>query len=54
MQDTPKVHEDAIQKARKQWTSDDLEIDDKPSVSVADGGCWVAAWVWVPMEEEKA
>lgn len=25
----------------------DLEIDDDPSVSLSEGGAWVAAWIWV-------
>jgi hypothetical protein len=35
--------------ARKQYatSTDSLEIDDEPQVSIADGGAWVAAWVWV-------
>lgn len=37
-----------IQAAREQWTNDELEIDDNPTVSTgADNGAWVAAWVWV-------
>lgn len=35
-----------IETARKGAT-DDLEIDDDPMVSWADGGVWVNAWVWI-------
>lgn len=28
-----------------------LEIDDEAEVSFGDGGAYVAAWVWVPMED---
>jgi hypothetical protein len=40
-----------IEIARLQ-TSDELEIDDEPAVSIVDdngegNGAWVAAWVWV-------
>ena len=39
--------------ARKQYatSTDNLEIDDEPNVSIADGGAWVAAWVWVAHAE---
>lgn len=39
--------------ARQQYaaSSDDIEIDDGPEVSIAEGGAWVAAWVWVDQEE---
>ena len=40
-----------IAQARSQYAvSDKIEIDDRPDVSVAERGAWVAAWVWV--EEE--
>jgi len=29
-----------------------LEIDDNAIVSQSEGGCYVAAWVWVPDEDE--
>lgn len=32
--------------------TDDLEIDDEASVSRADDGYWVSAWVWVPERDE--
>ena len=31
-----------------------LEIDDDAIVSQSEGGCFVAAWVWVPDEDETA
>ncbi len=31
-----------------------LEIDDDAIVSQSVGGCYVAAWVWVPDEDEPA
>jgi hypothetical protein len=31
-----------------------LEIDDDAIVSQSEGGCYVAAWVWVPDEDETA
>jgi len=42
-----------IAQARQQHavSSDGIEIDDSPDVSVAEGGAWVAAWVWVDQEE---
>jgi hypothetical protein len=36
-----------IAEAREQAT-DDLEIDEKPYLSVGEGGVWVSAWIWVP------
>ena len=35
------------------WLSstNDIEIDETPSLSPANTGCWVSAWVWVPKEE---
>jgi len=30
-----------------------LEIDDNAIVSQSEGGCYVAAWVWVPDEDES-
>jgi len=30
-----------------------LEIDDDAIVSQSEGGCYVAAWVWVPDEDES-
>ncbi len=38
-----------IAQARRQCatSTSDLEIDDESQVSIAEGGAWVAAWVWV-------
>lgn len=37
-------------------STDDIEIDDRPILSIADEGVWVNAWLWVPsidsVEEE--
>lgn len=43
-----------VSKAREKYadpSSDDIEIDDDPFISTADGGIWVNAWVWVSDEE---
>lgn len=40
-----------VAKARKAYASDDVEIDDNPRISTADGGMWVQAWVWVGDED---
>lgn len=42
-----------VTQARRQYTksTDDIEIDDHPNVGIAEGGAWVAAWVWVTQEE---
>ena len=47
---TKKQEAKAIQFARDHYavgSNDDIEIDDKPNLSPADGGIWVSAWVWV-------
>ncbi len=38
-----------VAKARELYCDDDIEIDDasNPSVSIAEEGVWVQAWVWV-------
>lgn len=42
-----KAYKRLIEKARDIHTSDDVEIDDQPILSIADEGVWVNAWVWV-------
>jgi hypothetical protein len=37
-----------VERARKLYESDALEIDDNSRVSVTENGFWVQAWVWVP------
>lgn len=43
-----------VEAARREYGSDDIEIDDDAKLSRApeDGGTWVAAWVWVRDAEE--
>ena len=37
-----------IEAARREYASDEIEIDQKPRVARgADAGAFVAAWVWV-------
>ena len=43
------IYAEEIERARDQ-ANDDLEIDDNPEVSAGDGGVWVQAWVWVPLQ----
>lgn len=43
-----------VRRARDIWASDDLEIDDHALVSECDEGVWVAAWVWVPKENDES
>ncbi|WP_029310770.1 hypothetical protein [Acidiphilium angustum] len=49
----PKVAE----RAKNKWASNDIEFDDSPLESAAEGGSWVSAWVWIrddePEDEEK-
>lgn len=50
----PLASPELIAEARKQYGSDDLEIDDfNVKVSRADDGVWVAAWVWIANEHEE-
>lgn len=47
--------EEIITAARQKYaqgSSDNLEIDDTPSLSRADNGTWVSAWVWVPHTDD--
>jgi len=41
-----------VERARELYGDDDLTVDDDAVVSDADGGAWVAAWVWVPDDNE--
>lgn len=43
-----------IEAARQTFADDDLQIADGASVSLSDGGYWVAAWVWVATDDEGA
>jgi hypothetical protein len=45
--------EDIISQAQAMYCDDDIEIDDEPKLSHAEQGCWVQAWVWVPLDEEE-
>lgn len=40
--------------AQSLWAigNDEIDIDSNATVSVADGGAWVAAWVWVAVDDE--
>lgn len=41
--------------ARREYATDEIEIDDNPNISPSDdGGTWVAAWVWVSDGVEAA
>jgi hypothetical protein len=44
---------DYVAHARQRYATEskDIEIDEKPEVSIADGGAWVSAWVWVDQED---
>jgi hypothetical protein len=39
--------------ARATYDSDEIKIDDDATISTADTGAWVAAWVWVPIAETE-
>jgi len=48
------IGEEYISRAREEYaeTSDAIQIDDEPLVTVTEDGAWVAAWVWVGKDEE--
>jgi hypothetical protein len=48
-----KATPEQIASARCYHQCDELEIDDDAEVSVAEGGYWVQAWVWVDNEGEE-
>jgi hypothetical protein len=31
-----------------------IEVDDDARISVADGGAYVEAWVWVPLKKQQS
>lgn len=39
--------------AHDQYGTDEIEIDDEPAIASASGGTWVAAWVWMPDDEDE-
>jgi hypothetical protein len=39
---------------RMYLTDDDIEIELSGTLSVADDGAWVQAWIWVPDSEAAA
>lgn len=46
-----------IDAARTIYSADsnnNIEVDANPALSHADGGTWVAAWLWVPTEDPDA
>lgn len=50
------AHEETINTARRIYCEscdDDIELDNEPIISEADDGVWVAAWVWVSIEEKQ-
>lgn len=54
MEETIYATEDEIKRARKLYQTDEIEIDDlNVKVSIAEGGTWIAAWVWLPNEETE-
>lgn len=48
-------HECTTDAARSNYadpSDNDIEVDDEPTLNIADDGVWVSAWVWVPIENE--
>lgn len=39
--------------ARRQWACDTLEIDPDAAISNAETGAWIAAWVWVDLDDNR-
>lgn len=51
---TDQMKAEYIRRARDQYGSDEIEIDDGAQISKGDGsGAFVAAWVWVADEEDE-
>jgi hypothetical protein len=52
---TMEERDEFVQRAKDSYESDDIEIDEEPSTSLADdrSGIWVRAWVWVPISEKE-
>lgn len=46
------VYNAEVLRARR-LTTDELEIDDDPLLSIADEGVWVSAWMWIETETER-
>lgn len=53
-----KATPEQIEKARRMYETDDIQIDDNAKVSedeasaYPDAGVWVQAWVWIPPKEK--
>lgn len=47
------IHSDWANLARDQYTTEDVEVDDRPMFSESDSGVWVSAWVFLYREEYK-
>lgn len=45
------LEKELIQVARNRYCTDEIEIDDAPSVSYGDDGVFIQAWVWVAFDE---
>ena len=45
-------HEGTIGAAQSNYADEDCQIHDQPMLAPAEGGVWVEAWVWVPIEGE--
>lgn len=43
---------DLREAANDKYGTDDIEIDDEPGTAAADGGTWVAAWVWIAAPDD--
>ena len=42
-----------IRRAKKEYETDEIEIDDNAIVSEAEEGVWISAWVWLEHKEEE-
>lgn len=45
------IREALIERARGEHATDEVEVDDSASLSVADDGTWVMGWLWVYRED---
>lgn len=51
--EVPEDFDKIVSAANQKYGTDDVEIDDDPSASDTENGCWVSAWVFVEREQDE-